>query len=87
LHSKSSKWYVRPGSAGGFRQRGLTPFVGREEELRLIITRWERTREGEGQVALIIGEPGIGKSRLVAEFHDRIREVPYIWLETAGEQI
>jgi class 3 adenylate cyclase/predicted ATPase len=66
--------------------RGLTPFVGREEELPLLLRRWERTREGEGQLALIIGEPGIGKSRLVREFHDRIRDTPHIWLESAGEQ-
>jgi class 3 adenylate cyclase/tetratricopeptide (TPR) repeat protein len=66
--------------------RGLTPFVGREEELRLLLSRWERVREGEGQLALIIGEPGIGKSRLVAEFHDRIRDAPHIWMESAGEQ-
>jgi hypothetical protein len=44
--------------------RGLTPFVGREDELRLLMNRWERALEGEGQVALIIGEAGIGKSRL-----------------------
>jgi predicted ATPase len=50
------------------------------------LNRWERTREGEGQVALIIGEPGIGKSRLVAEFHNRIRDAPHIWMESAGEQ-
>src|SRR5262245_49371457 len=37
-------------------------------------------------MALIIGEPGIGKSRLVAEFHDRIRDAPHIWMESAGEQ-
>jgi class 3 adenylate cyclase len=66
--------------------RGLTPFVGREEELPLLLRRWERTREGEGQLALIIGEPGIGKSRLVAEFHDRIRDAPHIWMESGGEQ-
>jgi predicted ATPase/class 3 adenylate cyclase len=66
--------------------RGLTPFVGREEELRLLLGRWERTREGEGQLALITGEPGIGKSRLVSEFHDRIRDTPHIWMESAGEQ-
>src|SRR6516162_9753818 len=66
--------------------RGLTPFVGREDEMLLLLRRWERTREGEGQLALIIGEPGIGKSRLVAEFHDRIRDTPHIWLESAGEQ-
>ena len=79
---------VRPTGVRGRLQaaRGLTPFVGREEELRLLLNRWERTREGEGQVALIIGEPGIGKSRLVAEFHDRIRDAPHIWMESAGEQ-
>ena len=80
---------VRPtGVRGRLRAaRGLTPFVGREEELRLLLSRWERTREGEGQMALIIGEPGIGKSRLVAEFHDRIRDTPHIWMESAGEQL
>jgi predicted ATPase/class 3 adenylate cyclase len=79
---------VRPtGVRGRIRTaRGLTSFVGREEELRLLLSRWERTREGEGQVALIIGEPGIGKSRLVAEFHDRIRDTPHTWMESAGEQ-
>ena len=46
--------------------RGLTPFVGREDELRLLMNRWERALDGEGQVALIIGEAGIGKSRLAA---------------------
>jgi class 3 adenylate cyclase/tetratricopeptide (TPR) repeat protein len=79
---------VRPTGVRGRLQAGrtLTPFVGREEELRLLLSRWERTREGEGQMALIIGEPGIGKSRLVAEFHDRIRDAPHIWMESAGEQ-
>jgi hypothetical protein len=52
--------------------RGLTPFVGREEELRLLVSRWESARDGEGQLVLVVGEAGIGKSRLVAEFHDRI---------------
>jgi predicted ATPase len=51
-----------------------------------LLSRWERTREGKGQMALIIGEPGIGKSRLVAEFHDLIRDAPHIWMESAGEQ-
>jgi len=48
--------------------RALTPFVGREEELRLLWNRWERVRDGEGQVVLITGEAGIGKSRLIREF-------------------
>jgi class 3 adenylate cyclase/tetratricopeptide (TPR) repeat protein len=67
--------------------RALTPFVGRDEELAILLRRWERMRQGEGQLAIIVGEPGIGKSRLVAEFHDRIRAAPHIWLETAGEQV
>jgi len=79
---------VRPTGVRGRLQaaRGLTPFVGRNEELQLLLSRWERTCEGDGQVALIIGEPGIGKSRIVAEFHDRIRDTRHIWMESAGEQ-
>jgi AAA ATPase domain/Adenylate and Guanylate cyclase catalytic domain len=48
--------------------RALTPLVGREEELDLLSRRWERARKGEGQLALIVGEPGLGKSRLIEEF-------------------
>jgi class 3 adenylate cyclase/predicted ATPase len=44
---------------------GLTPLVGREEELGLLRRRWEQARSGEGQAVLLSGEPGIGKSRLV----------------------
>ncbi len=65
--------------------RGMTPFVGREEEMRLALSRWQRAREGEGQVVLVVGEPGIGKSRLVEEFHARIRDDPHLWIESAGE--
>jgi class 3 adenylate cyclase/tetratricopeptide (TPR) repeat protein len=64
--------------------RGLTPFVGREDELRSLMTRWERSREGEGQVALIIGEAGIGKSRLLQRFHELIQDAPHPWLEAAA---
>jgi class 3 adenylate cyclase len=80
---------IRPtGVRGRIRSaRGLTPFVGREEEVSTLLRRWERTREGEGQMVLVVGEAGIGKSRLVAEFHDRIRETPHIWMESAGEQL
>jgi len=51
---------------------GLTPFVGREDELRSLLTRWQRACEGQGQVITIIGEAGIGKSRLVRRFHEQI---------------
>jgi len=63
---------------------GLTPFVGREEELRLLMNRWERTLEGEGQAVLISGEAGIGKSRLVQRFHEQIAGTPHTWAETAA---
>jgi predicted ATPase len=66
--------------------RGFTPFVGREAELSLLLSRSERARQGEGQVVLVVGEAGIGKSRLVAEFHDRIRDTPHSWMESAGQQ-
>jgi tetratricopeptide (TPR) repeat protein len=64
--------------------RGLTPFVGREDELRTLTNRWERALEGEGQVALIIGEAGIGKSRLVQRFHETIAGRPHTWVETGA---
>ena len=57
--------------SGGGRRKGarlLTPFVGREEDLGVLARRWERARAGDGQFVLIVGEPGIGKSRLVEEF-------------------
>jgi class 3 adenylate cyclase len=59
-------------ASGGGRRAGartVTPFVGREEELVLLARRWERARVGEGQLLLIVGEPGLGKSRLLEEFH------------------
>src|SRR5262249_45561166 len=46
-------------------RKGLTPLVGREEELGLLRRRWEQAKAGEGQAALLSGEAGIGKSRLV----------------------
>ncbi len=52
--------------------RGLTPLVGREEELGLLQRRWAQAKEGAGQVMLLSGEPGIGKSRLVQELKDQI---------------
>jgi ABC-type transport system involved in cytochrome c biogenesis ATPase subunit len=81
---------VRP-SVVSKRQHGPaghahTPFVGREDEMRLLIGRWERAREGEGQLVTIVGEPGIGKSRLVREFRDRIKTDAHLWIESAGEQ-
>ena len=63
---------------------GLTPFVGREDELRSLMSRWERVLDGEGQVALIIGEAGIGKSRLLQRFHEQIAGTPHTWIEAGA---
>ena len=76
-------------SGGGRRggARALTPLVGREEELDLLARRWDRARKGEGQLALIVGEPGLGKSRLMEEFHGRLGETPHTWIEWSSSQL
>ena len=51
---------------------GLTELVGREEELELLLRRWSKAKTGEGQVVLLSGEPGIGKSRLAAALLERL---------------
>src|SRR5262245_34340042 len=54
--------------------RGLTPFVARERELGQLLEAFDRARSGRGQVALIVGEAGIGKSRLLLELRRRVGE-------------
>ena len=56
---------------------GLTELVGREEELELLLRRWSKAKTGEGQVVLLSGEPGIGKSRLTAALLERISAEPH----------
>jgi len=56
---------------------GLTALVGREEELELLLRRWSRAKTGEGQVVLLSGEPGIGKSRLTAALLERLASEPH----------
>lgn len=55
----------------------LTPLVGREPEIALLLERWEQAKEGDGQVVLLSGEPGIGKSRVVQELRDRLSDELY----------
>jgi hypothetical protein len=76
-------------SGGGRRagQRHLTPLVGREEEIAMLVRRWERARQGDGQLVLIVGEPGLGKSRLVEELHTRLRDSPHTWVEWSCSQL
>ena len=56
---------------------GLTELVGREEELDLLMRRWSKAKSGEGQVVLLSGEPGIGKSRLTAALMERLAAEPH----------
>ena len=56
---------------------GLTDLVGRQEELDLLLRRWSRAKSGEGQVVLLSGEAGIGKSRLTAALLERLATEPH----------
>ena len=56
---------------------GGTPLVGRDEEVGLLIRRWQQAKTGEGRVVLISGEPGIGKSRLTAALSEQIGSEPH----------
>jgi class 3 adenylate cyclase/tetratricopeptide (TPR) repeat protein len=59
----------------------LTPFVGREVELATLVERWERAVDGDGQNVLLVGEAGVGKSRLAYQLRERLAAVPHTWLE------
>jgi class 3 adenylate cyclase len=72
---------VRASSAEGrfeaMHATGLTDLVGREEELELLLRRWSKAKTGEGQVVLLSGEAGIGKSRLTAALLERLATEPH----------
>ena len=72
---------LRAGSAEGrfeaMHATGVTDLVGREEELELLLRRWSRAKTGEGQVVLLSGEAGIGKSRLTAALLERLAAEPH----------
>ena len=58
-------------------QRGLTPLVGRVAELDMLRQRWDQARDGEMRCVLLVGEPGIGKSRVVRAFRDGLAQEPH----------
>jgi class 3 adenylate cyclase/predicted ATPase len=72
---------LRPASVEGrfeaMHASGLTELVGREEELDLLVRRWSKAKTGEGQVVLLSGEAGIGKSRLTAALLERLVVEPH----------
>src|SRR5208282_435118 len=72
---------LRPASVEGrfeaLHGTGLTELVGREEELELLLRRWAKARTGKGQVVLLSGEAGIGKSRLTAALLERLADEPH----------
>ena len=72
---------LRPSSAESrfeaLHATGLTALVGREEEVELLLRRWSMAKSGEGQVVLLSGEAGIGKSRLTAALLERLAGEPH----------
>src|SRR4029453_6126397 len=64
----------------GAGSTGLTPLVGREHEVALLRARWAQVKDGSGQVVLLSGEAGIGKSRLVQVLTEHVAAEPQAWL-------
>jgi class 3 adenylate cyclase/predicted ATPase/energy-coupling factor transporter ATP-binding protein EcfA2 len=62
------------------RGSALSPLIGRDEELDLLLRRWARVKAGDGQVVLVTGEPGIGKSRITAALTGRLHAEPHLRL-------
>jgi predicted ATPase/class 3 adenylate cyclase len=77
-------WQVLGAGATDSRFEALhattTPLIGREEEIDLLLRRWEQAKGGDGQVVLISGEPGIGKSRIAEVIVERLSNGPYVRL-------
>jgi class 3 adenylate cyclase len=66
--------------------RGLTPLVGREQEVGLLLERWDQVKAGQGQVVLLTGDAGIGKSRLVQMLKDHVADEPHIRWECRSSE-
>jgi class 3 adenylate cyclase/predicted ATPase len=62
------------------RGSALTRLVGRDEEIDLLLRRWARAKTGDGQIVLVSGEPGLGKSRIAAALEERLQAEPHMRL-------
>src|SRR5439155_19481717 len=62
------------------RGSALTRLIGRDEEIDLLLRRWARAKTGDGQVVLVSGEPGIGKSRITASLEEHLQTEPHLRL-------
>lgn len=67
--------------------RALTPLVGREREIELLLERWEHAQAGRGQVVVLVGEGGIGKSRLVAVLKEQVAGISSVQVECRGSPL
>ncbi len=81
----------RPMQATGVQSRlalagasGLTRLVGREHEVGILLERWEEAKAGHGQVVLLSGEAGMGKSRLIEVLREHVADEPHTWHEYRG---
>lgn len=72
---------VRAETRRRHRNTAPTPLIGRDKELGVIASRWERARQGDGQLLLLDAEAGLGKSRLVEEFRASLAEMPHSWID------
>jgi class 3 adenylate cyclase/tetratricopeptide (TPR) repeat protein len=61
--------------------RKLTPLVGREKELNLLLGKWAQARNGQGSVVMLSAEAGVGKSRLLKQIRTTVAREPHVWLE------
>ena len=75
------------GAVGRSRPTGSHDFVGREEELSLLVSRWARVGHGAGQLVVVHGEPGIGKTCLVEAFRENITGDAHLWIDCRGEPL